>query len=119
MFVIDWECTQLALPSTDVGQMIGEMYALWRYKSITAGLWMMEGFVAAYGDISEEFALRTALMTGTHLLCTTTQFPGWGPPEKVEEVARLGRDIILHAWKKDRAWLKKTELACLFKSGAQ
>ncbi|KAM5354653.1 hypothetical protein ACJ41O_001300 [Fusarium nematophilum] len=114
MFVIDWECTQLGLPSVDLGQMMAEMYALWLYKSITAGRWMMEGLIDAYGHVSQEFAFRTALQTGAHLLCITTTFPGWGTPEQVEEVARVGRDIILHAWKKDRSWFEKGDLACLF-----
>ncbi|EMT72748.1 kinase-like domain-containing protein [Fusarium oxysporum II5] len=38
VFVVDWEMTQLGLPSVDFGEMIAEMYALWLYKSIDAGL---------------------------------------------------------------------------------
>lgn len=116
MFVVDWECTQLGLPSVDFGQMIAEMYALWLYKSITAGLWMMEGFISAYGNTSEDFAFRTLIQIGTHLLCITTTFPGWGTPGQVEEVACVGRDIIVHAWKRDRSWFEKGVLACLFSS---
>ncbi|KAJ3460940.1 hypothetical protein MRS44_011807 [Fusarium solani] len=63
MLVIDWECTQLGFPSVDFGQMIAEMYALWLYKSITAGLWMMGGFIEAYGNASQDFAFRTAIQT--------------------------------------------------------
>lgn len=118
MLVIDWECTQLGLPSVDFGQMIAEMYALWAYKSITAGIWMMEGFIEAYGNASQDFAFRTAIQTGAHLLCTTTTFPGWGTPQKVQEVARLGRDIIVHAWEKDAAWFERGDLACLFRTGS-
>ncbi|KAF4441560.1 hypothetical protein FALBO_17319, partial [Fusarium albosuccineum] len=118
LFVIDWECTQLSLPSVDFGQMIAEMYALWLYKSITAGLWMMEGFIVAYGSITPDFAFRAAIQTGTHLLCITTTFPGWGTAEQVEKVACIGRDIIVHAWKKDRSWFEKGELACLFREVA-
>ncbi|RSL91619.1 hypothetical protein CDV31_015432 [Fusarium ambrosium] len=118
MLVIDWECTQLGFPSVDFGQMIAEMYALWLYKSITAGLWMMEGFIEGYGNVSQDFAFRTAIQTGAHLLCTTTTFPGWGTPEQVDEVARVGRDIIVHAWKKDVAWFKRGDLACLFRMDA-
>ncbi|KAL0933898.1 uncharacterized protein CTRU02_210697 [Colletotrichum truncatum] len=116
IFVVDWELAQLGLPSVDFGQMIAEMYALWLYKSITAGLWMMKGFIEAYGDISEDFAFRTAIQVGTHLLCITTTFPGWGPPEQVEKVACIGRDVIVHAWKRDHAWFIKGDLAGLFKA---
>ena len=115
MFVVDWECTQLGLPSVDFGQMIAEMYALWLYKSIIAGLWMMEEFIDAYGHVSDGFAFRTAIQTGAHLLCITTTFPGWGTPDQIEEVARVGRDIIIHAWKKDRSWFEKGNLAGLFR----
>ncbi|KAJ4269839.1 hypothetical protein NW762_001508 [Fusarium torreyae] len=115
MLVIDWELTQPGLPSVDFGEMIAEMYALWLYKSITAGLWMMEGFVEGYGKISEDFAFRTAIQTGTHLLCVTTDGAKWGTPEQLEKVVGVGRDIIVHAWKKDRAWFEKGDLTCLFK----
>lgn len=114
MFVIDWECTQLGHPCVDFGQMIAEMYALWLYKSMTAGLWMMKGFVKGYGPRSEEFAFRTAIQTGAHLLCITTTFPGWGTQKQVEFVAGIGRDIIVHAWQKDRSWFEGGDLACLF-----
>ncbi|KAI1036556.1 hypothetical protein LB503_003382 [Fusarium chuoi] len=115
VFIVDWEMTQLGLPSVDFGQMIAEMYALWLYKSIDAGLWMMEGFIEGYGDISEDFAFRTAIHVGTHLVCVTTDFPAWGR-ENYERVVKVGRGIIVHAWKKDREWFEKGDLACLFRS---
>ncbi|KAF5581262.1 phosphotransferase enzyme family [Fusarium pseudocircinatum] len=113
VFVVDWEMTQLGLPSVDFGQMIAEMYALWLYKSVDAGLWMMEGFIEGYGDISEDFALRTAIHVGTHLVCVTTDFPAWGR-ENYERVVEIGRDIIVHAWEKDHEWFRNGDLACLF-----
>ena len=115
VFVVDWEMTQLGLPSVDFGEMITEMYALWLYKSIDAGLWMMEGFIEGYGHISEEFAFRTAIHVGTHLVCVTTDFPAWGR-ENYERVVAAGKDIIVHAWKKDREWFEEGDLACLFRS---
>lgn len=116
LLVIDWECTQLGLPSSDFGQMIAEFYALWLCESVAAGLWAMEGFVDAYGPIDETFAFRTALQAGAHLLSVITSSSGMGTPERISEVARLGRDIIVHAWEKDRAWFEAGDLACLFRS---
>ncbi|KAK8066101.1 kinase-like domain-containing protein [Apiospora hydei] len=125
LFVVDWEMAQLGLPNLDLGQMLAEMYELWLYKQQRAGLWMMAGFVTGYGPVaaaaaasSEAFALRTAVQLGAHLVCFGTSVPGWGAPEQVREVARAGRDILYHAWCKDRAWFeegeRKDELACLF-----
>lgn len=114
VFLIDWECAQLGVPSIDIGQMMAELYALWLYKSIGAARWMMEGVLDAYGDIDEEFAFRTAIQVGSHLICITPTFPDWGTPEQIEGVVRVGRDIIVHAWKKDRPWFEKGDLACLF-----
>ncbi|KAF5974921.1 phosphotransferase enzyme family [Fusarium coicis] len=113
IFVVDWEMVQLGLPSVDFGQMIAEMYALWLYKSVDAGLWMMEGFIEGYGDISKDFAFRTAMHVGTHLVCVTTDFPAWGR-EKYERDIEVGRDIIVHAWERDRDCLQKGDLASLF-----
>ncbi|KAF5691011.1 phosphotransferase enzyme family [Fusarium denticulatum] len=113
VFVVDCEISQLGLPTVDFGQMIAEMYALWLYESVDVGLWMMEGFIEGYGDISEDFALRTAIHVGTHLVCVTTDFPAWGR-ENYERVMEVGRDIIVHAWEKDFGWFQKGDLACLF-----
>ncbi|KAK7966967.1 uncharacterized protein PG986_001244 [Apiospora aurea] len=110
----------LGAPNLDLGQMLAEMYELWLYKQQRAGLWMMAGFVAGYGPVaaSEAFALRTAVQLGPHLVCFGTSVHGWGAPEQVREVARAGRDILCHAWRRDRAWFeegkRKDELACLF-----
>ncbi|KAK8136679.1 hypothetical protein PG984_004619 [Apiospora sp. TS-2023a] len=114
IFVVDWEMAQLGVPSLDLGQMLAEMYELWLYKRVRAGLWMMEGLVAGYGPVTETSALRTAVQLGAHLVCFGTSVPGWGTPEQVQEVARTGRDVICHAWRKNRTWFESGELACLF-----
>ncbi|TPX16405.1 uncharacterized protein E0L32_004054 [Thyridium curvatum] len=116
IFIIDWECTQLGVLSVDFGEMVGELYALRLYKSVPAGLWIMEGFVAAYGHFSEDFAFRAAIQIGTHLLCVTPASEGWGTPDQIQGVARVGRDVIVHAWKRDRLWFETSDLACLFKA---
>ncbi|KAH7037921.1 kinase-like domain-containing protein [Microdochium trichocladiopsis] len=114
VFVVDWEMAQLGKRNLDLGQMIAELYELWLYKSITAGLWIIEGFTAGYGVGTAEFAFRTAIQTGAHLVCFGTSVPGWGTPEQNEMVAEKGRDLIMHALDKDRGWFEKSELASLF-----
>ncbi|KAI1338049.1 kinase-like domain-containing protein [Xylariaceae sp. FL0016] len=116
MFVVDWEMSQAGAPNLDVGQMVAELYELKLYKNITAGNWMVQGFLNGYGNVDEEFALRTAIQVGTHLIGFGTSVQGWGTPDQVEMVARTGRDIIVHAWRKDRKWFEEGELACLFES---
>ncbi|KAI0540880.1 kinase-like domain-containing protein [Xylaria digitata] len=114
MFVIDWEMSQIGVPNLDFGQMVAELYELKLYKSITAGLWMVQGFAEGYGQVSDDFAFRTAIQVGAHLVSFGTSVQGWGTPEQVEMVARTGRDIIVHAWQKDRGWFERGDLACLF-----
>lgn len=114
LFVIDWELSQLGIPNLDLGQMIAELYELWLYKKIDAGLWMVQGFAQGYGKVTEEFALRTAIQAGCHLVCFGTAVKGWGTPEQVEDVARTGRDIIVNGWQQNRQWFENGELACLF-----
>lgn len=114
MFVIDWELSQIGVPSLDLGQMIAELYEMKLYKDITAGVWIIEGVVAGYGTLSDDFAFRTAIQIGAHLISFGTSVQGWGTPKQVEMVARTGRDIIVHAWQKRREWFKGGDLACLF-----
>jgi hypothetical protein len=45
----------------------------------------------------------------------TTDFPAWGR-ENYERVVAVGKDIIVHAWKKDREWFQEGDLAGLFRS---
>lgn len=116
MFVIDWEMSQIGVPNLDCGQMIAELYELRLYKDTTAGLWMVQGFAEGYGAVSNDFAFRTAIQIGAHLVSFGTSVQGWGTPEQVEMVARTGRDIIVHAWQKDREWFEGCDLACLFRS---
>lgn len=105
---------QLGVPSLDLGQMIAELYELRLFKSIDAGLWIIQGLVEAYGISDEDFAFRTAIQVGAHLVCFGTTVQGWGTPEQVESVVRTGRDLIVNAWKKERAWFESGDLACLF-----
>lgn len=114
MFVIDWEMAQLGKYWFDLGQMIAELYELKLYKDISGGLWIVQGFVDGYGAVSEGFAFRTAIQVGVHLIGFGTSVQGWGTPEQVENVARTGKDIIVHALKKDRQWFEEGDLASLF-----
>lgn len=116
LFVIDWEMCLFWTAPLDLGQMIAELYELSLYKDIKAGLWLIEGFVAGYGFVNDEFAYRIALHVGTHLVGFGSGVPGWGTVEQQENVARTGRDIILKAWQKDRAWFEGHDLAHLFKA---
>lgn len=115
LFVIDWEMCQLGLRPLDLGQMVAELYELTLYKDIKAGLWIIEGLTAGYGFVDDDFAHRTALHVGTHLLGFGTSVPGWGTPAQVEMVANTGRDIIVRAWEMDRVWFESHDLAPLFR----
>lgn len=114
LFVIDWEMCQLWLPQLDLGQMIAELYELTLYKDIQAGLWLIEGFTSGYGFVSDDFTFRALLHAGIHLVGFGSMVAGWGTPEQCENVAMVGRDIVLRAWQRDREWFKGHDLACSF-----
>ncbi|KAK4123989.1 hypothetical protein N657DRAFT_645604 [Parathielavia appendiculata] len=114
VFIVDWEVCQFSLPPLDLGQMIAELYELSLFKGMDEGKWLIEGFTAGYGDVNAEFAFRTALHVGTHLIAWGTRVPGWGSETQVQQVVGVAKEIILRAWHKDRAWFEASDLACLF-----
>lgn len=113
IFIIDWELCSYGVRPLDLGQMIAELYELYLFRGIEAGLWMMKSFWSGYGIDDESFAFRTAIHVGTHLICFGN-VQGWGSQGQVLSVVAKGKEIILRAWNKDKDWFCGSELACLF-----
>jgi hypothetical protein len=114
LFVVDWEMMHLNVPNVDFGQMIAEFYFFWVFKSIPAGMWMLEALVDAYGPVTEEFAYRTLIQVGAHLVCVITDLNRL-PSEQLEKSVAVGKELIVRAWSRDRAWFEQSELACVFR----
>jgi hypothetical protein len=114
VFVVDWELVHVGRRALDLAQMIAELYETKLFKNVDAGLWVIEGFLDGYGSLNDDTAFRTAIHIGVHLVCWGSRVPGWGTPEQIEEVVKVGRDLIVHGWKHDRAWFETGSLGCLF-----
>ncbi|KAJ5325274.1 hypothetical protein MYU51_020841 [Penicillium brevicompactum] len=114
LFVVDWELSQVGNRALDLGQMIAELYETKLFKHLDIGLQIIQGFTAGYGPISDEMAFRTAIHVGVHLICWGSRVPGWGSQEQVKEVVKVGRDIIVQAWAKEKTWFEEGSLGCLF-----
>ena len=115
MFIVDWELSQIGSRALDLGQMIAELYETKLFKNVDGGVWIIQGFLEGYGALEDEMAFRTAIHVGVHLVCWGSRVPGWGTHKKIEEVVKLGRDLIVHGWRKDKAWFAEGTLSCLFK----
>ena len=99
--------------------MIAELWQLKLYKDIDAGEWLIEAFADGYGAVDDDFAFRTIIHVGVHLICFGSRTPGWGTEEQSENLVRVGKEIIVKAWKKDRSGFEGHVLGSLFgKSGA-
>lgn len=94
--------------------MAAELFQLFLFRKINAGLWMIQGLADGYGPVDEDFTFRAIVHLGAHLVCIAPSAPGWGSAEDVERVIGVGRDVLLAAWRKDRAFFKGHELDCLF-----
>jgi hypothetical protein len=114
VLIIDWEMAQFGVQAMDHGEMIGELYALWLYNKLDAALWMLQGYAEGLREQREASVWRIAVQVGVHLLSFGTLHPGRGTLEQAEEVARLGRDVIVNGWEKNREWFEESELRCLF-----
>lgn len=117
--IIDWELVQLATRPLDLGQMIAELYQLQHYKDIDAGAWIIEGFVDGYdGAMDEDFAFRTILHAGVHMIAFGSRTPGWGEVWQKRNLVRVGKEIVMKAWGRDRKGFEGHVLGCLFKNAA-
>lgn len=113
VFVVDWEVTTLGIPIRDVGQMIAELHMLSSFRNITAGEWVIEGFLEGYGKLAtEKEGFRTLIHIGAHLVVIGGTVAGWpeeGKDEHVERerVVKFGRDMIVRGWEEDRGWFEE------------
>ncbi|KAK1980575.1 phosphotransferase enzyme family protein [Colletotrichum cereale] len=114
LLVVDWEMCMLGVTPLDLGQMIAELYQLKLYKDMDSGLWLIQGFVKGYGAVDDEFAFRTLLHVGVHLIGFGTTVKDWGTEEQIKSVATEGRDLVTNAWEKNRAFFKCHPLGCIF-----
>ena len=112
--IVDWEMAQLSVRPEDFGQLIAELWELKLYRDIDAGLWIIEGFADGYGKVDTDFVFRAIIHVGAHLISVGSNTQGWGTPEQSEEVAKVGKDVILKAWEKDVGAFEGHDLGCLF-----
>lgn len=106
LFITDWELAQRGSRALDLGQMIAELYMLKHFKDIDAGVWVIEGFAEGYKDINEDIAFRTIIHVGVHFIFWGSTIPGWGTEEQVQDLVKLGRDLITKAWERERGWFR-------------
>ena len=113
LVVIDWEHAQIGHRAIDLGQMIGDLLERDHYEDASMAMDVLRGFIQGYGPIDDDLAFRTAIYTGVHLICWKTR--GSPVSTKEEEGMKLGQDLILKGWEKDRQWLAGSVLAVFFK----
>ncbi|KAJ5136831.1 hypothetical protein N7448_005385, partial [Penicillium atrosanguineum] len=94
LLVVDWELCQIGNRALDLAQMIAELYEAKLFRNVDCGIWMIDGLVEGYGPLSEEMAFRTAIHVGVHLVVWGSRVAGWGSQQQVEEVVKVGRELI-------------------------
>lgn len=114
MRVIDWEMVQLGVRPLDLGQVIAELWQLKLYKDIDAGEWLIRAFAAGYGAVDDNFAYRVIIHVAVHLICFGSQTPGWGDAEQQKDIVRVGKEVMVKAWGRDRGYFEEHVLGSLF-----
>ncbi|KAM0436192.1 hypothetical protein ACHAPT_003084 [Fusarium lateritium] len=114
--IVDWELAELGVRPLDLGQIIAELWQLKLYKDMDAGEWLIRGFAGGYDAVDDEFAYRTIIHVGVHLICIGSRTPGWGTPEQNIELVEVGKEILVKAWNKERDYFNGHVLGSLFGS---
>jgi len=96
--------------------MIAELYETELFNRSKIGVSIIEGLLQGYGHLSDKMAFRTAIHVGVHLVCWGSRVPGWGDEAQVEEVVKVGNDLIVQGWAKNKEWFDSHALGLLFKN---
>jgi hypothetical protein len=100
--------------------MVGDLYERAHFEEAPGAESTVEGFVKGYGDIDDELAFRVAIHAGVQLMGwyirRAPDSPLGYPSEKVSDAMRIGRDWIVHGWRKDKKYFDNTMLAGLFEN---
>ncbi|KAB8297164.1 hypothetical protein EYC80_002545 [Monilinia laxa] len=107
IFITDHELSHLASPVFDLAQMCAELFMLTYFKSIPAGKQILTAFLEGYGPIDEDKRWKMMIYIGCHLVGWGPRVAGWGTTEQVEGCVKLGRDLVVGGWRRDRHWCKK------------
>ncbi|KAF8249404.1 kinase-like protein [Wilcoxina mikolae CBS 423.85] len=113
--VIDWEMAKVGHVWGDIAQMCAELFLPFQFHGTEEGLEVMDAFLRAYGEVSEEVARRVVVHFGVHLVVWPCRVPGWGSAEAVEGCAKVGAEFIEKGWKKDWKWVKESVLGAVVK----
>ncbi|TVY80540.1 4-hydroxytryptamine kinase psiK [Lachnellula suecica] len=112
LHIVDWEFAQYGHRAYDIGQMIGDLYERFHFLDLNTALWVLEGFIAGYGAMSEEMAFRIAVHTGVQLITWVLRGPplhmrpAWATRERTVGLLRLGMNLTLRGWERDRKWVE-------------
>ncbi|KAJ5807449.1 hypothetical protein N7447_010905 [Penicillium robsamsonii] len=71
---------------------------------------MFQGFLKGYRHLDNNIAFRTVIHVSVYLI----YFGSRGTEKQIKEVITVGRDLIVHGWRKDKAWFADSTLSCLF-----
>ncbi|KAI1853146.1 hypothetical protein JX266_001852 [Neoarthrinium moseri] len=116
LLVIDWEYAQYGRREYDIGNMIGDLIERWHFGRLHSFVWAIQGFVKGYGGIGDEMAFRTAIYAGVHLINWYNRGPSKPNNDETLSALRLGRDLVVKGWEKDRTWLLSSVLEHLFQT---
>jgi hypothetical protein len=98
--------------------MIGDLVEWIHFDKSDRAEWIMQGFLAGYGILTDDMAFRTAIHVGVHLLNwynrRDPKSPVKGTPAQILDAVATGRDFIIKGWERDTQWFASSPLASLF-----
>ncbi|KAJ5757275.1 uncharacterized protein N7511_007457 [Penicillium nucicola] len=111
---IDWEMYHYGQQHQDIGQLIGDLCILKMFKALDVCGIILENLAASYEIANDDVAFDIVSHIGIQMISWAFISAAGCSKDEEEQLLTFARDLIIKGHERDREWLAKSPLGCLF-----